>query len=393
MPMEGQRCIYCGSQVRAVRKGEHIVPESLGCVLALRCVCGKCNNEMSGIDKELVSQTPLHIIASQALDKSSDGVWDYEAGYDLALEARVVEQFTSPVLWPQVVFDERGPMFWFDLEEGRQVGERQYIKTFVEVLRTARNTLRNAHKRPRWVWMSLTHPPRRGRFPPRVFTPHTYPELSNRIHFICRYVKPVDKNRILWSLDNWRPFEGRLKLEERLGASDPEAQMSYSSRNVLRALVKIGVNLLAHICQTTPVNKDSFREAIGFARYDEGAAPSLKDYGFAWNTDVARLECPQNAHKFRLTYDRNWALDCAFFGGRIGATVAFAGPNHEKWRRVEIVMPLGSPDWEVKTSPIILVRVMHAEWCDLSLIAPSLPVKNLQHRFRVERRTREGPRA
>lgn len=378
--------MYCGSPVGRVRKGEHVVPESLGCVVTLRCVCSGCNNAMSVIDKELVSKTPLGIIAAQELDTSTDGLWDYNAEHDLALEARIVKELDAPVLWPQVVFDHRGPMFWFDLAEGRQVGEKRCMREFLGLVTRARNTLRGGYKRPRWLWTPVTHPPRRGRFPPRVFTPHGYRQWSNRIHFICRYVKPIDQNRILWSLDNWRPFDGRLKLKECWGGTDPEAQMSYNCRDVLRALAKIALNLLAHVCVRTPVNQEAFAEAIAFVRHDLGPGPSPHDAGFVWNTDVADMGCPADGHKFRLTHDRNWAMDCAFFGGRIGATVAFPGPSAERWNRVEIVTPLGSPRWSVETSPVIVPRRMHVEWGDLSRIAPSLRIKNVEHRVRFERR-------
>ncbi len=378
--------MYCGSPVGRVRRGEHVVPKSLGCVVALRCVCNGCNNAMSVIDKELVSKTPLGIVAQQELDTSTDGLWDYNAEHDLALEARIVKELDAPALWPQVVFDDRGPMFWFDLAEARQVGEQRYMKAFLGFLRRARDTLRGAHKRPRWLWMPVAHLPRRGRFPPRVFTPHGYREWSNRIHFLCRYAKSVDRNKILWSLDNWHPFEGKVREKEYWGAIDPEAQMSYNCRDVLRALVKIALNLLAHVCVRTPVNEDTFPEAIAFVRYDQGSGPSRHDCGFVWNADVAALGCPADGHKFRLTHDRNWAMDCAFFGGRIGATVAFPGPSDEQWNRAEIVAPLESSQWSVETSPVILPRRMHVEWGDLSRIAPSLRIRNVEHRVRFERR-------
>ena len=116
-----------------------------------------------------------------------------------------------------------------------------------------------------------------------------------------------------------------------------------------------------------------------FGRYDRGPGPSLRSSGFVWNTDVADMECPANAHKFRLGHDRDWSLDCAFFGGRIGATVMFPGPSGEQWSRAEVVTPLGSPDWTVDRSIVILPRRMHVNWGDLSRIAPSLRIRNVQH--------------
>lgn len=379
-------CIYCGNSCRGVRRGEHVVPRSLGCTRTLKSVCQECNGHLSIVDKELVSKSPLEIIASEELDKTADGIWDYNAQFDVSLEAYVLPGHEAPMLWPQVVFEDRGPAFWLDAAEGRRVGKERFLRALFGCLMRARQTLEDGRGRPAWLWKPLDHPPRRGRFPPRAYTRHAFHELSGSVHVECRYVEPVDRGRILWSLDNWRPFDGRLKLKESWGGEEPEVRLSFRPRHVLRALVKIGINLLAYVCRETSVDKESFAEAISFARFDRGAGPCLEDSGFVWNDDVQALKCPASAHRFRLTHWQNWGLDCAFFGGRIGATVAFPGPNSEAWTRADITAPIGSSDWKVATSRIQLPRTMHVDWFDLPKLAPSVPWRNVHSRVRVHHR-------
>ena len=95
------------------------------------------------------------------------------------------------------------------------------------------------------------------------------------------------------------------------------------------------------------------------------------------NADVQQLHCPDKCHLFRLTWDKQWYLDCAFFGGRIGATVVFPGPCRETWFRAEIITPLKSSDWSVTRSSIVLPRRMRVEWRDVAEVVPSVPIDNV----------------
>ena len=232
---------------------------------------------------------------------------------------------------------------------------------------------------------------RRGRFPPRVCTPHVFHELGNKSHFLCKYEPPVDKDRILWALDKWRPLEGGLAFFESLGIKDPESQWSFRPFYVLRAVVKIGVNLLAEICDNTQADRATFAGAVAFVLGESEKGPSLDDSGFALNDDAQSMGRPKGAHKFMLTcapaaeLSYNWGLDCAFFGGRVGATVAFPGIYRESWMRAEVTVPLQSNDWTVVKSEILLPRRMRVEWGNLTRVIPSVPITNLKSSLRIER--------
>lgn len=377
-------CMYCGNPVQGVRRGEHIIQQALGGTLTLACVCQGCNNRTSEIDKELVSRSPLSLVAWETTGNTEEDVWDYNAEFDVALEARLLKKYAAPVLWPQVVLEAKGPMFHADLEEVQKVGPQIYLKKFLLHLTRARNTLRDGSKRPRWIWEPVAQPPRRGRLPPRVYSRHSFDELSDKVHFQCKYLGHVDKKRILWSLDNWRPFERRMQFKECFGVRDPEAQCSFQPRCVMRALVKIGINLLAYVCKETVVSQDTFPEACSFVLHEDASGPCQADCGFVVNKDIRGLECPEKCHRFRLTHTDHWCLDCAFFGGRIGATVAFQGPSGEPWARADITVPLGSNKWTINTSPIFLPRRMRVEWKDWSKVVPSVPIGNVETHGRVE---------
>jgi len=385
-------CIYCGEKVTGVGKGEHVIPKALGCVPTLKNVCTSCNNSMSDIDKELTWESPVRMVAWDVLQSGVHDTLDYDASTDLALQARILPGYASPALWPQVVLEPNGKIFLrADAQEMRAVGPEQYLRRFHGHLMRARNTLRDGSRRPRWIWKRMVRPPKKGRFPPRVFTRHTYAEFSDRMHFECRYLDSLDRNRLLSFLDRWRPLDGKIVYGETVGVADPEDFLSYRPRFVLRALVKIGVNLLAYVCERTVVGKEAFPEATACARYDQGG-PTVNQAGFVANESIHGLDCPPNAHRFALTYDqRSWFVLCAFFGGRIGAFVRFPGPNRELGRRVDIVAPLHSPDWEITTGKLFLPVRVCIEWADLSRIVPSLRIRNPQAQIRFERSPRRKP--
>ncbi len=386
-------CIYCGQPVKGVRKGEHVVPEALGGRPTLgKRVCGPCNTGvLSELDNELVSATPLALVAWEELARTARDAWDYNEQYDLALEARVLRGYEAPCLWPQLVFDGRAARFCADHGEMASDGASRAMERFRDSLLGACATLRAPSRRRRWIWQRVPRPPDRGRYPPRVFTKHLIEDVSAKSTFICRYHDLPDRQELLAKVERWNP-DGNLNVEETWGEKVCEGRFSYRPRWVLRALVKLGVNLLAHLCKDSRalVRRETFPDASQFVICDQGAGPDPMSSGFVANEDVAKLGCPARAHKLRLSHDgRAWTMDCAFFGGRVGATVIFPGPNQEEWHRAEVVAPLCSDQWEVVTSPVLLppeMTRMRVEWKDWTKVVPSVPIANLRTRVRVERK-------
>ncbi len=383
MPEQNNQCIYCGQDVRGVRKGEHVVPQALGTTVTIRRVCNECNNnELSRLDKELVSASPLHIAAREELDIVGDNVWDYNTQLDLAIEGRLVENSSAVVQWPQVILDEGQTVFCYDIEEVEKVGQQVCYEAFRKQLITAVQTVRRNDRRPRLRWHSIPNLPKRGRFPPRVFTRHNCDDLHEGISFECRYHGTIDRNDVLSRLEKWQIDLNSTKEMTMEGVIDPEAATSYRPRWILRALVKIGINLLAYVMEND-FQREAFSDAIQFVIRDIGEGPSSNECGFLTKDITESLTCPHNSHKFILQYDGNWALDCSFFGGIVGATVLFPGQNWENVRRIEIVAPLGSSDWEVGKSQILIPRQPRVTDRLDDMLKSTTTIRNVQARKRV----------
>ncbi|MHC5057400.1 MAG: HNH endonuclease [Planctomycetota bacterium] len=383
-----ETCIYCGSEARGVRKGEHIVPEALGCTKTIRCVCAACNNSLSAIDRVLVSESFLAILIHQELKDQGQDVWDYDPERDIATEARTLPGYESPKQWPQIVYDADAPLIYGDVEEIQRLGAVEYRQLLIEHMQAARKTV--GKKSSRWNWGRVRSPPKRGRLPPRVYTPHMLAEVKERTSFICRYMDPDTPESVLRAIDG-TDYDVPVASAEFLGVADPEAKLYFEPKAVLRALTKIGLNLLAWCCRGTSVDRASFGKAMAFVMDDTGSGPPPDKSGFVFASDIAPLECPEQSHKFRLTHNGDWRLDCAFFAGKAGAKVLFPGPCREEWRRVDIVAPLHSNTWHVESSPVLLPPLLaRVSWdgADLKRLLPSIPVANAKSTVRTEKRRR-----
>ena len=286
--------------------------------------------------------------------------------------------------WPQLVFDKDQLVFCYDVHEMEKVGLMECQEVFRRRLLDAVQTVRRGDKKPKLRWCSLASPPRRGRFPPRVFARHRADDLHEGITFECRHHGNIDKSKIMEAIEHWKVDTDSIQEFRMEGVIDPESAKSYRPRWVLRALVKIGVNLLVHLMEDE-FPRDSFAEAIEFVRYDRGAGPSTEACGFLEHDVTTRLGCPENAHKFTLQHAGEWALDCSFFGGTIGATVVFPGPPWNKVRRVDIIAPIGASAWEVQRSRILISRTRRVT-DRIDIMMPSVAVTNVQTRTRVVRR-------
>ncbi len=382
---ESQPCMYCEGPVRGVKNGEHIVQAALGATRTLKCVCADCNGAFSDVDRELASRSPLQTVMWEELDKTSENIWDYNDELNLAIEAKAAPNGEGPILFPQLVLTEPTPVFFFDAEEVEDLGLENAMNSFRAQLAAAIATVHAGQKRARVGWERLRNLPRRGQYPPRVFSRRRFEKFNEKMNFTCRFHGQVDQEQILNQAEEWcrSSFIGEPKTS--WSVLDPESHYSCRPRWVLRALVKTGLNLLRHVCSLTSVNPRTFRDAIQFARYDRGSGPSLEDSGYLIQHDTQTLMCPPDAHLFRLSYGQNWALDCAFFGGRIGATVAFPGPNREEWNRADIIVPIKDHAWKISTSKILVPRLMRTT-DQIDQMIRGVQIRNVQTRTRREPR-------
>ena len=386
MPELVGQCIYCGQGLRGVSKGEHVVPKALGTTVAIRKVCNDCNsNELSRLDNELVSASPLHIAAREVLDINGNNIWDYNAQLDLAVEGRLVKNPRAVVQWPQIILDDGQSVFCYDIEEVSQVGLKVFYEAFHKQLLAAVESVRRNERRPKLRWRSIPNLPRRGRFPPRVFTRHKCDDLRDGISFECRYHGSINQQDILSRLEKWQVDLNNTDEMVMEGVIDPEEATSYQPRWILRALVKIGINLLAYV-MGDDFRQAAFSDAIQFVLNDTGEGPSLSECGFMHKEITETLACPQGAHKFRLQYDNNWALDCSFFGGIVGATVSFPGCGWGDICHIEVVAPLGSSVWEVRKSQVLIPRRPQVTERLEDMLKTTTIIKNSQVRRRVTMR-------
>jgi len=272
-----RQCVYCGQGLHGVRRGEHVVPKALGTTVTIRKVCNDCNNnELSRLDNELVNASPLHIAAREVLDINGNNVWDYNAQLDLAAEGRLDQNQQAVVQWPQIILDDGQSVFCYDIEEVRQVGLKAFYEIFREHLLAAVESVRRNERRPKLRWYSIPNLPRRGRFPPRVFTRHKCDDLRDGISFECRYHGSIDREAILSRLEDWHVDLDNTNEMVMKGVVDPEASTSYQPRRILRALVKIGINLLAYV-MGDDFRRAVFSDAIQFVLGDIGEGPSLSE--------------------------------------------------------------------------------------------------------------------
>lgn len=380
-------CLYCGSSSTLTR--EHVVPEALGGRLWTKSVCAKCNNEeLSRLDEELTSRSPLSLVAAQEMHKTAGYTWDVDHSEgNLLIEAHQNVPPQSPTVWPQMIFEEKGEQLRADAEEINEFGADNFRRVFVQRLLRAFQTL-GTTRRPRLVFERVAEKiPAMYRYPPRVFATRRIWDFDNRMHFQCRYLRADDRREVLRRLGNLDPH-ARFELADiRLGSSRPAFHLRYEAVAVLRSLVKMGINLLRwkDVCTETEVDRDHFPAAVRLVTGEQAVSNrAFKNTGFVYADDLRPLECPKDHHKFRLQYDRGiWRIWFAFFSGRIGAFVRFPGPSRESWCTADVRVPIGSRDWSVHKSPILQPICVRIEWKELQKVIPSVPMENTRAEMTV----------
>jgi len=385
-----------------VRKGEHILPQAIGGALTIKeisglLVCHTCNNGvLSQIDKELCGRSFLSVVASQELGANIYQAWDVDHTADnLLIEAKPVWKDGDPlslVAYPQIIFEPGGPQFRGDGEEIERFGREDYLKVLAKAANNAFKRHAAGEKRVLHFESVQSNIEQRGyRLSPRLFTNHSIFEIAENIRsqsFILHYRSANDVRRafqVLSRLDNPPKFD---RWAQKLG-SPISAMFSYFELGAAtRALMKIGINILAAYCEKTTVNVRSFPIAIrlimGCFQIDQSV---FEKNGFVHSTDLYDLGAIAGSHTFRMVYLNNtWKMYSSFFGGRIRAVVDVLGPNKEDWNTLDIVAPIKGKAWRVTKSPLVQpIRDYHIEWHDVHKIAPSLRLHGSASSLRVEK--------
>lgn len=395
-------CLYCGAPTKRGRRGEHIVPEAIGGALTLnhvsnRVVCSKCNSGvLSQLDKELCSRSYLSAIASRELGAHLWQVWDVDhQSNNLLVEARPVwaadGSLTSLVCYPQITFERLSPEVRGDSEEFRRFGNEDARKVLFRAVRDCYGRYRAGEKGAlnfERVRSGVIHDG--YRLAPRIFTPHTIRELARNVErqsFILRFVTEEEKHFALQSLLELNDGSQLKRWDESPGSHRPTICYFFDIGDTMRALMKLGLNLVAAYCPNTPVNPESFASAIRVIRGEAGQIPTrvMMANGFVRADDVQVINTEGRTHSFRIVHmDGKWHVYSSFFGGQIGSYVRVPGPNHEEWRYADIVAPLGSKDWTFRTGSVIPYVRMRVEWNDGRAVMPSLRLQESVSSVSVE---------
>jgi hypothetical protein len=162
-------------------------------------------------------------------------------------------------LYPQMMFDLKGPAILGDLEEMQRFG----CKNFSDLLMNSiLKTFRKYHSDIR----GYLHFERidndiikstKYKYPPRIYWAHPIFELAHRVNnnkkapFVLRYLNSSDMKYALYCLDNWKSnIKSDAPVIQR-GSHTPQMRCFYNPSEVYRAIAKISINLLSYLCNCT----------------------------------------------------------------------------------------------------------------------------------------------
>lgn len=386
-------CIYCSTPTKRGQKGEHIIPRVIGGGRTLnevpnRAVCTKCNSGvLSQLDRELCSRSYLSAIASQEIDAHLWQAWDVDHGsHNLLVEARPAwgadETLKSLRCYPQITFERTGPDVRGDYEEFCEFGQENFTRVLFKAARNCFDRYRRGEKGVlhfERVRSGVVHDD--CRLAPRIFVRTSINEVAHNIQkqsFILRFMSQEDKRFALHSLSDLGDGRDINKWSHTPGSHHPTISFFFDAGDTMRALMKMGVNLIAAYCPNTPVDRNSFSSAIRTIMDETQVSPRLLNTnGFVRAQDVQVIKADGNAHSFRLVHiDQMWHIYASFFGGKIGSYVSFRGPNDEHWHCMDIVAPLNAKDWTANSTRILpYMRRPSVVWRDATVVTPSLKLQ------------------
>ena len=394
-------CLYCGQPTKRGKRGEHIVPAALGGCLTLndrptgRVVCANCNSGvLSRLDKELCSRSFLSFVASQQIDGHVWQVWDVDhADGHLLVEARPAwaedEVMNSLVCYPQITFERSGPHVRGDAEEFERFGREDATKVLFKAVRECFGRWCKTDSGLYFERIQSGVIQDGYRFAPRVFTRHTIAEIARNVRnhsFILRYTTEADKNFALNSMSKIGDDPKLNTWSQQRGSYCPTISCYFDVAETLRALMKIGLNLIAAYCTQTPIDHETFAGAVRIIRGEMQMRPVAFQFnGFVHADDIQCIKAGDSEHSFRLMHlNGDWHVYSSFFGGRVGTFVRVPGPNREDWNCADIVAPIGSKDWMFSPSPILRNMRVRVAWNGAQALTPSVKLQRSVSAMRVD---------
>lgn len=388
-------CIYCGLNRKL--SNEHVIPKALGgrAVLPISFgICEKCNNGvLSDLDRELCNRSILSVIASREIDNSIWQTWDIlhqEGG--IFIEARPTwkdRQIASFVSYPQVVFKNDGPAYYADASEVARFGNDRFLYTIQQSFRRCFQAYLEKEKgRIHFESISTDLVNNKERYPPRAFFRRSVQELVDNppTSFVLRYCSRADRRFAIRELDKLGGIQPKKGQSRTLPSSNtPRLAIDLDGGKVLRAILKIGLNLLAHCCSKALLRHPDFKKWIGLV---SGALSvrinHLEQCGFTRPYCVQNLSHTGKSHRFRIIYDSGiWRIYSSYFNGDAATYAAFRGPSFEDWVTMDLEMPLATGKIQVLSCTKLVLPMQTAiiEWQDSGKICPCIQMQASDSKF------------
>ncbi len=381
-------CIYCSGPLVKIGKGEHMIQESIGGTLTLRTVCSECNGKFSELDKELCSRSYLAAVSSQERDSRIWQVWDVDHDADnVLIEAKPDWSRLGLRTFPQIIFELGAHYLRGDVEDFRLFGAQDLPRIIAAAAIRAFRKCCSGEKG--WVHLeriefdARNQFDRQYRFPPRVYFPHSVAELARRLargksaSLTLRYSNSRDARFALAALQNWSGSTTWGDFQATRNSASPTFRFFFDTGKVLRALQKNAVNMLAHCCRKTIVDRQHFGSIMDqiLGRVPV-TANDLQNHGFVRAANVRSISV-SGTHSFRLCHARGeWLIIASYFGGKIGAAIRFPGPNEEEWSVLDVTAPIDSREWVYASGRFAVPGRLKIEWKDGESIMPSVRLTN-----------------
>jgi hypothetical protein len=335
------------------------------------------------------------VVASQVIDPQVWQAWDVDhESANLLVEARPNWDkegcLKSLIAYPQMTFEPNQQDLRGDMQEIQAFGYENFEAMMRKTIRCAFQRFSAGEKRAihlERIQSNIVHG--EYRLAPRVFTRHTISEIARKRgeqSLILRYVTEDEKNHAFRSMSNLRENREYKKWTQKLGSHYPTFGAFFDIGETLRALVKMGLNLLAAHCTNTVITQDTFDWAIRLIRGEIDVTPELfKRMGFVAAADTAQIADGAGGHSFRLWHVNGiWGVFSSFFGGKVGSFVYFPGPNHEAWSCADIVAPLKTNQWTFTPKETVQPIGFQIRWRNGAEITPSVKLQRSVSRMRVD---------
>lgn len=349
-------CIYCG--LNKPSTDEHILQDALGGVDCIDTVCEGCNDHLAINDKILSVGSVLSPFASRELGGVGSEIWDIDHDRNgLLCDARMSKSTDAPVRKPQIVFDGDKHPVYFDQEDLRlgieEIQNRLYtrLKSAYDFYAEfgSRCRKKDYPGRDMIILNQVARIRKEYRLPPRISCNKPIREWNHKaLMFDLSYLTEEDRDSALALLATFDWSKRTTELQMQLGSEMPEAHIGFVLTFAMQAFAKVGFNMLAKYCKSTPVNCESFADTVGWilGKKHFQKLGDERRLGFVTPDSIAQLGCPAKSNKFRLTHDsfeNVWHLYGSFFEGKAGMYVIFPGPNNESWRTMELIAPYDKP--------------------------------------------------